>query len=748
MANAMMKSAAEGVTFKLSRLAPRFDGGGLQDLRWRCQECNLDLGPNPSEAVLVLSKTAGSVTERANSMAFNHRNTSWLRFGTRCVVEKHFPNDSGGFAKQTVFVGSVTMVRHDRDKNALVVVLHDDRWLLRNIRVIGRWIIDPNQTGGPFFQQGWGAHFNPGGRPNCIYADVAGDGNDAGFLPFFTPYPDYGLIDGQDPPEPNKRDVTVASYWTMGSILEYLRTVYSATGIAGSSPKFQWIAKAPDTLVWPKEFANAVDAQAVANFDSGAGQTNQNKGGARKGREVVLEGVSLLDAISMLLSTAGGYDIAFAPHVSTGADGAETFKNILSIKPTRFLSAQNGVSIPMALDGKAQDALSRAAITGGSFEENAFDYASSVAGAGQLVFIERLLSTKTEDGASLRPSWNRSSRFDLFRKLAAGRSIQLNGQEVESVTPGVCFSPSIAQALRVFPDMLTTWCLNESFDFQAGTSESEYPRAPIKRTPWPTLLSVLGDAGGFDFAGMHCPVYVEVEETPGNWALVGQFDSFEIFDNGNIYLPLMREETSAHRVWKFSGTPYAVTNDMIDIEVRNIRLALAIPCDHRLSYSVFGIGDGQKSGDGSEFYFENPDIDRVSASLKRRDYRDLQELYACWLRKDSYSRPKTQKWKQDENRPNRSPASEALRSDLETLKAHIRKAMSEVNRLAKGGNPRIDGYLVTTYAPGTPVKDFKPVGANTGMVPFPVNAVTSGYRLCCEEDKVYTELKFMGAQNG
>lgn len=746
MANTIVKKAS-GVDSKMTRLIARFENQ-IQDTRWRVEECNIDAGPAPGMTTIVMRTPAGAVDVLASSMAFNINNMGWLRAGARCAVDKVFPTGGGAFAKQTVYVGSVVDVDHDRDRG-LIVTLLDDRWLLSNVRVIGRWIYDPNNSvsPGPYYQQGWGAHFNPGGRPNKIYGDPVGNGVN---IPMFTPYPDYGLVDGQEPPSSTSTDnndqnnlIRCASYWTMGDICNYLWAFYSATGYTGVSAqtkKFPWIERAPSTLKWPVTYAAGVDSESVANFDNAVGQTNQNKGAARKGREIVLEGMALLDALHLLLTTAGGYTVGLVPQAGQDSTGTEIFQNELKIVPTRYLSDKNAVAIPMAVEGQAKNVLTQATINAGNFKTSARDYKTAVAGAGQLVFIEQTVSTKTADGAQLRLTQT-AARFDLFRTLLAGSNITLNGVAITAA--GTANSTAVwAQALRLFPEMMATWRLNETFDYQAGTDQSAYPRAQIARPPWPTLLSLVSDAGAFDYAGMHAPVWVEIETSPGTWKLFGQFDQFEIWDNGNIYLPLMREPSQATRVWKYNSTPTNIVAGKLDISMLEIRMTLAIPCDHRLTNVCASAEDFDvAAGVPGSIYVDNPDVDMISADLKRRDYRDLQELYVCWLRKNSYSRPRSLGWSQDVDKV-AATAAGALRYDGEALGAHIKRAMWDANRLQKSGNPRFDGYLVTSYQPGTQVKEFTPLGSTSGQKPFPIRAALSGICLRSLEDKVSTELKF------
>ncbi len=755
MSNAIV-TAANGIDQPLQRLIPWFGNGNADD-RWRCELLEIESGPAPKSAKIVMRNTPGAVSEAFNSMAFNFDNTKWLKAGSRAGVDKVWLLN-GVAQSQTIFTGTVVTVYHDRDDNALVAIVLDDRWLMQSVRIVGRWIspgLAAETTGGPWYQMGWPVHFNPGGRPNCIWA---------GGVPYFTPYADWGSVDGTEPPDPEKHDQNVASYWTISSILLYLWNFYSASGYAATSnltKKFPWIALTPGSLIWPKDFANNLDGTAAVNFNNAIGQGNQNLGAARKGRELVLDGFDILSALHYILQTAGGWTIGFNTATSIATNGATVYSNVLSAISSRWTTDSDGVSIPFAQTGAAKDNFKQAVINGGSFGEDASNYASAIAGAGQLVFIERLFSMDPgnlgtyQAAPQIVQAWTQD-RFNLFKSIVGAQNgpWTINGQSVKSVSPGFPGAATFDQACRLLPEVMTQWKLEESYDFQTGTVESGMPRAEINRPSLPHLLSLLSDAGGYDFAGLHTPVYVEVQtapSTPKVWVLAGYFDGFEILDNGNLIFPNLR---GTGHTWSTLASDNAIcwaanpntpadgpspadypldANGNFDILPLNIRIALAVPCDHRINQFSFCPSDPIKAGQNPGLqYNDNPDQDRIDPTLIRRDYKDLQKLYALWRRANSASRPQSQNYPLD--------ADATLRDDTALLQQHITRAMWDKNRLQKTGMPRIDGYLVTSYPQGMAVQDFIPVGGGT---PVPVRCVLSGYRLHCKQDGISTELKFI-----
>ena len=100
------------------------------------------------------------------------------------------------------------------------------------------------------------------------------------------------------------------------------------------------------------------------------------------------------------------------------------------------------------------------------------------------------------------------------------------------------------------------------------------------------------------------------------------------------------------------------------------------------------------------------------------------------LRRISYPRPESQKYPRAEDG--------TLRDDTELMKAHMLRAMWECCRLEKGGELRFDGYLVSSFALGTPLEKI----AFSGVSPreYPLHAVVSGVHYSCTPQGVSTGL--------
>lgn len=669
-----------------------------------CESLTVKVGPKPSHAKIVIP--CDSNDEAANMVAFDPGGPARnIKIGTQCVVSKVWTDSSGSSKGMTLFVGKVQLIEFDRDNDQLIIDAVDARADLRELYIIGRWVHvpvdDEGHAAATSFQQGWPAHFNPGGRPNCIF-----DG--ATQRPEFAPYPDYGL-DGSEEPDMSAADFSRASYWTLGRMFDYLRNHYGPDA-AGVS---QWplLPKAPAWLVWPETLGNLIDQEDVANFDSGLGQGTQSTGGARKGREVILEGYGLLESLDLLLSIAGGYSLAMTPKAEEKDGGSLEVTNTLGIVSTKYNG--RGISLPWASSGRPEVA----AITGGTFIEDGEDFVTSIMGRSQLCFVERRFTTfadpehpKPLEDETLKPAWKTSRETDFKKAI-----ISLGNTE-----------EAYREACTLFPEVYTTWVVNSQFDYLQGTPWENYPRAKMARTPWPTQMSFMTDMiGSKDYAGLRWPIYVEICTDEDVWTRGPLFDGLEIFDTGVIHLPALRDLGAAVKVFAGSdgGTstvPFAKDNqEAAKIEVRDIRMNLAIPCDHGIGWAVTAPGTDFGTGTGV-FEIEisknpNPDQDRIDESHARRKFVDLQQLYAAIYRTGSYYKP--------ESCGGTASASEYVRNDLTLLQSHIRRMMNMENRLRKGGAPRIDGFIVP-YPLGTSIESL----SSDGKAPFPIRANITGIR--------------------
>lgn len=434
------------------------EGGWISDPRWWVESCERIAGQAGS-ALVNLPMRANSDEETAYSVACSADGPmKHVKIGTRCIVRREWLNESGKAVSQGIFVGKVVSVVPDLFSDTLAVHVTCARHELQNLRVIGRHIWNPETSTG-HYQQGWAAHFNPGGRPNCIFNDRA--------KPRFAPHPDYGLGRDVHPPEPSEAHTSKACYWTLANLCAYLAEHYGPEATVQTS--FPTLPRAPAWLVWPANFAASIDHEKQDNYNDGSGGGGQNVGRARFGREVNLEGVSVLDALDMLLDMAGGYAVDLVPQFDP--DNAGQFKVQLAAVPLQYTDDKNAVSLPLGQAGSTLP--DYAVITGGQIELNGINYLSRLEGSSALVLIERIM----ESPAQLEWAHD-SDRFNAWKA-----AIVTLGNDEQAFEEACQRYEDVAQFVRI----------KKSYDFQAGTDQSGMPLAAINRQPWPALLSMLGN---------------------------------------------------------------------------------------------------------------------------------------------------------------------------------------------------------------------------------------------------------------
>ena len=675
---------------------------------WYCQEIEWTLGPEPAEAIVNIRNNLNVSDERAGYVAFNADGPhSFIKHGSRCAIQRVWKTQSGYEHTQWVFIGSVVDIRHDKDAGGMAVVVQDDRRYLKNIQIIGSYVLDPG-SGLPsstrVYEQGRPFHANPGGKPNCIWTS---DG-----VPVMAPYPDYGLGEDELPPDPDDAPTRKATYWTLSSILLYLYWHYGP--YAPENDKFSWIETSPGDLFWPETLGANIDTESVANFDEGIGQNNSGQGTARKGRDVVLESRFLMEAIDYLFQKAGGWGLGVTYDVQTFGDGSDQWMTTLEAVPTRYPG--DGVSIPFAAGGEAADTLNRAVVTGGSYEESSEELVTLVAGSGARASIERRVSTEGAS-ASLEPAWD-TDRHQQFI-IEAAKQLDAEGFQ---------------KAAQLYWEVLTTWRLKTTWNFMEGTDYSDYPRANVARAIMTHLLSYSGSAygstptGPTDQLSVPFPIRPEIKDSAGNWNAGPELDGLEVFDDGIIYIPQLRLAplSSANGAWFWTtGTPYSTTTvggeTAINITTTDLRMTIAVQTPHRVTRAYGLPHHTSYSPDFQDIVEGLPDMERIEPYHYKTLHLDLRRLYHVWLRKDSWPRPESLS---DEvsQADDYTSLSDAFRSDLDLMDSHLRRTLYDLGRLQKGGRLRFDGWLVGGYDPGTPIKELEPVG-NSDLPEFPVRCI-------------------------
>lgn len=695
----------------------------------RVSNVYIPAGAQPGHAEIEIRKTSGS--RMANRVAFREPWES-IRVGQRVSIARM--NASGTL--KHFWCGSVVSSACDIGKDALTVTCLDDRWLLQDIRIVGRHVVIP-ATGALQWQQGWPAEFNPGGRPNMLLSKTK-SGNVA--VPGFAPFPDYGLAPDESPPasptersdkaDPDSapRGESKACYWTLSWIFRYLHyacgpyDIMDDKGNVTADERYEG-HKAPKTcpssVKWSPGIASWLDTEETAWFDAGRGQGKaQASGSNRKGRSISADGYALLDFMEMLLATAGGYTLGWIMSASTGEGGSNTTESRLSITRSVARGGNTGSTIYVVRGGDVDNLEVKSKYwTGGNYTEDGRDLVTRSMGLGNLVKIERQCDTYIT--LALQERWS-NDEFKAFRE----RGDELN----------VASADGMRALFSEFPNVLAAWKLNSDFDFQADTSEKNFPRAAVPRPIMPYLLSWIGDEA-YDYVAQRYPIRFEVSTDDGSsWATITELTGLEVLDDGTILIPALREMTLAGMAgsWGWTGDAWAWGAGAI--KANEIRATLAIPCDHRMAAVCKLITSQLADFDDT---FRSPDLNRISASLDRQDVLDLRGLYELWLRYDSWPVPKSQRADKASDKPIRE---NALRNDEELLRSHVRRHMIFGGRLKRSGYFSKRGIFDTSILElGREFSFVSSIVDGDSTVVTPIAAVRSAVEYLCGPG--YTETR-------
>lgn len=738
-ANAIIDST-NGVDLRGERLRPFFGPfPGDTDAYWYCSKIDDGIGSDPpGTAEIVISNNPGVVDEAAYAVALNPDGPmSSIKHDTDVRIWRDYyvgGNADANNRAVLAFSGKVEKLRHvaNGTQDRIIVSCVNAIGELRKVRIKGIFVCDGSSV---YYREGMRAHFNPGGRPNCIF--------DSSGRPWFAPYPDYGIdtTTDENPAAASDKSVSVACYWTLGLILTYLRNTTgpnglpsdgSCAGLAAQVAFFPGYSKCPTWLIWAESFGSGLDTEAIANFDNGVGQNNTYLSSTRKGRDIDLTGMYLAGGkgvegvFDLLFRTSGGWSWRLQ-YDNVDANGLVT--NTLITTENRYTSSP--MVLGYAAGGQAKDVMNGATITQVDLEESSENTVTRAIGGGGLVKVETRVASAVTNGpfaggsGPLIPAWT-AARHELFRALV----VTLGGDAY-----------AFTQALGMFPDVMTIWEVNPSYNFMAGTDFASYPRAPITRPIWPYLLSFQGSKNGPRDSNIKpYPVYVETDPSGAGtaWNVAQSMPSFEAWANGIIYLPQLREMAAdpTQRCWRWnsgSDSAFGVSGGKIDIAVNDIRMNLAIPCDHRLSYAVRTLMDTSALGSSSSNFFEtienSPDADRFESTFQRALILELNQLYDLWFRVGSFPEPESAGGATFIDRAN---LSHALRNDLSMMSPHVRRGLRDNFRLSRNGTVTYDGYFVTELQPGQSVSYFvpNPIGSKSS---FPFRAVFGRRRMICDQ---------------
>lgn len=637
---------------------------------WVCEQVRLQDGASPSYAlakipIKQLTESAPAVAAVANSPMQS------IKQGMQAYV--YAVSDT---TQATIFDGIVTSVSQtwSAGEDHLVVKIEDERERMRKWPIIGSFWMS---GGGEYvnslaYRQGWKFRTNPGGNPNCIFRSIAGYDE---LVPVMcTPW--YGVPVDEDPPLDSEQDTGAACYWTSRSVLQYFRFIASdvAKDLAIASGFTAYPIWPNAKLIWPIGMEQGVDMVGVVS------QTGKE----RKADDHVYERESMLGAVQRVLEMAGPYSLFVAPEPPEDAEGE--YATTLQIIRTRYDG--DGIVMMRPTSGGAASAFAKPRVVlGGSLNESSSNLYTRIIAAGDLVFIERRVSTTASDGGTLRQAWDADAEED-FRAYIETR-----------LNAGDSAADAQAKAIREYPNVGAAYRLDHAFDFQSDTSQSARTIAEVPRPILSTVLSNYFEGQATTLAPdakrkFRRPVLFEYQGESADpdldaWLLGAFNDGLSLDADGTIWLPGLRADGTT-MVVTATGTAPTIT---VTIEFRKLRATVAIPCDHRLS-----VARKLASEDGDMQVAAQPGLDehRIEAGLNFTLYEGQGDGdYALEERREAWPVPETVDGSTEK--------SDTIRDDSTLLANHAERRVSDFARLERSGE-LILGNLMTTLRPGTQIK--------------------------------------------
>lgn len=190
-------------------------------------------------------------------------------------------------------------------------------------------------------------------------------------------------------------------------------------------------------------------------------------------------------------------------------------------------------------------------------------------------------------------------------------------------------------------------------------------------------------------------------------------EGVEILEDGTIRLSALRAAGLTYQVTWVSLEGGKITA----IKPYKIRLSVAIPLDHRVSYGYKIAGDPSSLPTGKAVVADAADIEE---GVIRQHYAQAGQTYQKWLRKDSYPTPASVKDSAGNPTPKAADklgtagAKDAsLRDDTEYLQHQAERKLGEVGRIQGRKSIFLKGICLQ-YNPGDSIKDID--GIRVGKV--------------------------------
>lgn len=623
---------------------------------WICKEVHWKLGRKPSFAMVEIP-LASAVDETVPSVTLVDGPVKSIARGDYGRVLTMY----SGF-DVSKFAGTVVNVAQALKPDTALVYMEDHRYILEGFPIVGAFWI--SGTTAIKYRQGHGCRMNPKGQPNC----TKGPNGEPVFC-----QPNWGLAQGESP------GTTLTSgkacYWSVSLALDYFRRASiseSAGGFATTDTDlFGFYSRLPDVIVWAAGVATACDS-------TGAGE--------RKIKDKDWNGMKLNHILQDIAEMAGPYALYMRPMQSL-------FKNELMIVRTQYLSG--GITIGRGTAGHASAVLNQNVISDGIFEEDIGELFTRVAIAGELVYIERRISTYTS--TQLVTGWSSSDQTAALALMDAG----IPAQSITGKTED-CFKAVFNQYKRVF----AAYHIDEEFDPTASTTQSAFPRCNTPRVPLTTLLSnYLENASGtgsLDKLSDRVPVFFEVSADGSAWELCTEHDGFSVDrEDGTIWLKGLRKSSGGAGTTingSLLGAPLTCTP-------RYVRCTLAIPCDHQLvDWAKLKSESGNSAAPGAGVVDMADDAGKLSSHLSRLYYGDSEDLLQLAIKQASYPLPE---------KAGGSSETATLRDDTELLRAQVKRRLMDLGRVRRTGR-LVFNHIEDGIHPGDMIQDITNVGTGGG----------------------------------
>lgn len=611
----------------------------------RVTKIRLQLGAEPSYALCEIPIASGGDEIAPTIAGIPAGPLGYVKGGTPCKVVANL-----GSSQMLLMIGRVRNLTGDFDaeRDEGLVEIVDDRWFLKALSLVGSFWADADGSGNASIAyREWRGHVNPKGQPNCCFRNVSG----IGWVPMFCT-PNFGLEANEAPADfrdPSKLGAK-ACLWNPILLLRYIQFATSHDAYLLVSSNYPEYPYNNQGIIWDTSWASAISESTSA---------------MRASKERILEATNVSALCREILNEVGGYDLYMSPAVAQ-ANGAESWANKLQIVRTRYNGG--GVTFNRATSGNAGDVLADPKIiTEASLHESFADSYTTFTAAGHVVFIERRVDTTTSGGiGGLIQAWGSTEQTTWLTKLRAGSARgNLTAQEA-----------GIQDANRHEPAVGCAFRLDPGYDFQDDTTEEGKPRARVGRPILPHLLSsFVEDAAGAtatDKIRFRRPVLVEYKDG-SNWLVADYLDGLTLDGDGTIWLPALRE---LGRTYSLSGS-----HGSESVTFRELRLTVAIPCDHRNRAST-------------SYPADEADDDRRDETFYRPWYGDAGQVYGKEIRLGgadadtspaSYPIPKIAGGSV-------TSATSTLRDDAAKLTEHVTEKAKELGRVNRGGRlvmPRV-----------------------------------------------------------